>query len=126
MPRQKPLRRFEPRYGVSASMIEAESKWLAREVDDHDLLSATDIETKCVERHVACERSWQHLCMILGDLSERERRTIQCLLFRDFHHILELYHCHVRSIHQAPAPSAQPVTPQMHSPGPFSEWLFNP
>src|SRR5206468_7854744 len=43
MPRKKLIRRFEPRYGVNQEMINTEAKYVARELDDHLLLSIDDL-----------------------------------------------------------------------------------
>jgi hypothetical protein len=60
-------------------------------------------------------------------LPERDRQIIRCLLFMDFHHILELYHCHVRTKHpELSAPSPPPVKAKKPADSEFSEWLFDP
>ena len=114
MPRKNLLRRFEPRYGVSAAMIEAEARSLAREAEDHELLSASELETTRSERRDACRQSWKHLCLLLDGLPERDRRTVHCLLYRDMYHILELYLAHLRGKRPeggAPTSVASPSAP---------------
>ncbi len=68
MPRKKLSRRFEPRYGVSAAMIEEEAAWLGREVQDHEVLAVADVEEKRSERQTLCGHSWKHLRLLMDDL----------------------------------------------------------
>jgi hypothetical protein len=126
MPRRKLARRFEPTCGASTAMIEEEAKWLRREIEDCQILSAAEVTKTLAARHTKCVQSWEHLQLLLTALPKREQRAIQCLLFGDFFHILELYVHHVRSMHPA---SAAPIHHAVNPPKadvPFSEWLFNP
>jgi hypothetical protein len=126
MPRRKLGRRVEPRHVVSAAAIEEEARWLGREVEDCQLLSATEVTKTIGEQHAKCVQSWEHVRLLLDGLPKRERHAIQLLLFRDFCHILELYVHHIRSMHP---PSAVRASHVVHSPkvdSPFNEWLFDP
>jgi hypothetical protein len=127
MPRRNLARRFEPRYGVSNSMVEEEAKWLGREAEDYETCSPAQVTDWLKERHASCRRRWKELQLLLGHLPERERRIIHCLLFRDFHLILELYLCHVRTKHpEFVASNPPPVTLTKVADDEFGEWLFDP
>jgi len=127
MPKRKFLRRFEPRYGVGASLVAEEAKALGREVEDCELAAPAEVDAWLAERHALCRRCWDELQLLLGHLPERDRRIIHCLLFRDFYHILELYLCNVRTKHpELSTPSPPPKKPTKSADGEFSEWLFDP
>ena len=130
MPRPKLARRFQPRHGVSQAALDVEANYVAREFEDYQVLAASDVEAKRVERHANCEHSWKHLNLLLDGLSEGERRIIQCLIFRDFYHILELYLTYVRSGHStrsSGSPSPPPTArKRSETDDKFSEWLFGP
>jgi hypothetical protein len=126
MPRRKLARRFEPTCGATGAMIEEEAKWLLREIEDCQILSAGEVNKTLAERHDKCVQSWEHLQLLLTALRKREQHAIQCLLFGDFFHILEVYVHHVRSTHSE---SAAPTLHAVHPPKTetkFSEWLFGP
>ena len=120
----KLIRRFYPRSGVSRPMLEAEAKYVAREVEDDFCLSLNDLRQKLSERGEAWHKADEALHAAVLALPERERLAVQCILVRDFHHILELYLEYVRMCQpEGPAPlnpSAVDVPRQ-----PFSEWLFS-
>ncbi len=127
MPRRRIARRFEPRYGVSASMVAEEAKWLGREVEDHEHLAIGEAKQKVQERRGLCERSWNHLKLLLKSVSERERTILHALFYRDSFHILELYLEFVRRKHPeqpkaAVAPSSKTQTDPSKS---FPESLFD-
>ena len=67
-----------------------------------------------------------HLQLLLSQLSERDRQIIHGLLFRDFHHILELYLCQVRTKHPELSVTPPLVKSKKPAPAEFSEWLFDP
>jgi hypothetical protein len=125
MPKRKLLRRFEPRYGVGASVVAEEANALGREVDDYEVQAANSIAEWLNERHTLCRQRWDELQVVLGHVTERDTRIIRCLLFRDFHHILELYLCHLRAKHpEVSAPTASvPITTESRD-SKFNEWLF--
>jgi len=117
------LRRFEPLYGVSRPMIEAEAKHLAREVESYLRLSLTDLRQKLTERGEKWNHADEALHAVVLTLPERDRLAVQCLLVRDLHHILELYLEYARRCQpEAPAPlkPAEVDVPRQ----PFGEWLF--
>src|SRR4051812_23363204 len=91
MSRPKKVRRFEPRYGVSQAAVEIESTALQQEIEDHAVLSHSDIQSKVSEQYQHCKNAWEHFQHLLGGVPQRERNILQCLLHHDFHHILELY-----------------------------------
>lgn len=125
MPRKTKARRFEPRYGVSEVTLQVEANHVAREVEDYEVLAVSDLDAKRTERHVNCEHSWKHLNMLLEGLADQKQRIIHCLLFRDFHQLLELYLTYVR----ATEPQSTVIGPPQHrepKPSQFSEWLFDP
>jgi len=43
MPKRKLARRFEPRYGLSQTVVAAESKYIARELEDYLLQSTEEL-----------------------------------------------------------------------------------
>jgi hypothetical protein len=127
MPRRKLLRRFEPRFGVGASLVAEEAKMLGREAEDCGACALGQVKDWLKERHAKCQRCWDELQLLLRHLPEPERQVIYSMLFRDFHHILELYLCHVRTKHpELSAPSPPPVKAKKPGDNEFSEWLFDP
>ena len=127
MPRRKLLRRFDPRYGVGASLVAEEAKMLGREAEDCGACSLGQVKDWLKERHQKCTRCWEELQLLLSSLPEPERQVIHCLLFRDFYHMLELYLCHVRTKHPELAmASSAPMKPKKPTSNEFSEWLFDP
>ncbi len=126
MPKRNLLRRFEPRYGVGAGVVAEEAKALGREVEDYEVQAANSVVEWLNERHALCRQRWDELQIILGHVSEQDTRIIHCLLFRDFHHILELYLCHVRDKHpeMSALASSQPIPPKRRG-CEFNEWLFD-
>ncbi|MGA2440696.1 MAG: hypothetical protein ABSH08_07045 [Tepidisphaeraceae bacterium] len=127
MPKRKFLGRFEPRYGVGASLVAEEAKALGREVEDCECAAPGDVDARLAERHASCRRCWDELQLLLGHLPERDRRIVHGLLFRDFYHILELYLCHVRTKHpELSAPNPPLMKQKRQTDDEFSEWLFDP
>jgi hypothetical protein len=127
MPRRKLSRRFEPSYGVSMMAVEEEAKALNRQVENMEVHSASDVEAKVNAIRKKSRQCWDHLCLLTDDLADRDRQIIYTLLFRDFYHILELYHFHVRTKHPGTAaPSPPPLKSKKPSASEFSEWLFDP
>ncbi len=97
MPRRKLARRFEPRYGVSQSMVETEVKWVQRELEDHLLLSITDLRKRLSEIGNKVSLAEQSLRSSLNRLPDRERLALKCMLARDIFHIAALYETSLRS-----------------------------
>jgi hypothetical protein len=135
MPRKKLIRHFEPRYGVSREMIEAEAKYVAREFDDHLLLSTRDLKEKRAAVRQACAEADQALEAAVYALPERERLALECMVVRDVYHLYALYLVHVRpntADTPPPVPVQKSVAVLADSPDtprekvlPFSEWLFD-
>jgi tetrahydromethanopterin S-methyltransferase subunit B len=125
MPRRKLARRFEPRGGVSQLVIDAEAVHVGREVEDYLLYSLTDLKGKLDERRRLLDQVQQELEALLKRLPEREYLAMQCILYRDFHHIGALYRTYLTAGNrpalgeeEASIKAADPV------PLPFREWLF--
>ena len=125
MPRTKKLRRFEPRYGVSAAKLDVEAQWLRRELEDHSTSSMKEIEDKRALCFVNTERTWQHLQVLMRDLAEREQKLLQALLYRDLYHVLELYRHHLQPERIDPPvhPARPAVIPEVPAER-FAEFLF--
>jgi hypothetical protein len=125
MPRRKLARRFEPRGGVSQLVIEAEAVYVGREVEDYLLYSLTDLKGKLDDRRRLLDQVQQELEALLKRLPEREYLALQCILYRDFHHMGALYRTYLTagtrptlSEEEASIKACDPV------PLPFREWLF--
>jgi hypothetical protein len=115
------VRRFAPEGGVNRPMIEAEAKYVAREVDNYLLLSLNDLKQKLTERGAQWNQADESLHAMVSLLPERERLAIQCMLVRDMMFLLELYLEYVQTTQPGGPP---PVTPADIPRTPFSEWLF--
>lgn len=133
MPRKKLVRHFEPRYGVSREMLEVESKYVLREHEDYLLLSIDDLR----KRLNALRSHWRDADeaaeRLLYAVNERESLAWQCLIARDYFHMLELYSTCLRtaqgdSAEQSAAPAQRveerTAPKQVDKVLPFSEWLF--
>lgn len=105
MPRKKLARRFLPRYGVGQSMLDAECKWVERELDDKLVHSANELRERLDELHRKVSSSEASLREALAKLPDRERLALKCMLARDVFHIAVLYETFVRS-----SPLVQNVT----------------
>jgi hypothetical protein len=97
MPRQKLSRRFEPRYGVSQSMLEAECKWVERELDDHLIRSASELRKSLSDIQAKVATAQASLQETLARLPDRERLALKGMLARDVFHIAKLYELFLRS-----------------------------
>jgi hypothetical protein len=91
MPRKKLARRFEPRYGVSQSMIDVEAKWVERELADHLLLSTNELRKHLSDIQAKVASAEEGLREILGRLPDHERLALKSMLARDVLHIAALY-----------------------------------
>ena len=87
MPRKKLIRHFEPRYGVSREMIQNEARYVAREFDDHLLLSTRDLAKKRASALQAWAEADQALQATAYALPERERLALECMVVRDVYHL---------------------------------------
>jgi hypothetical protein len=97
MPRKKLARRFEPRGGVSESMLDAESQYVKRELDDYLLLSINDLREKLAEHHRRLGHMELSLQACLTPLADRERLALKCMFARDLYHVAALYDRFLRS-----------------------------
>ncbi len=97
MPRRTLARRFEPRYGVSQVMLDAEAKWVGRELDDYLLSSISELREKLRERQAGFAAAEEQLAAHLTSLPDRERLALKCMLARDAFHIAKLYETFLRS-----------------------------
>ena len=97
MARKKLARRFEPRGGVSQPMLEAECRFISRELEDYLLLSITDLRQKLNERPKRIAELEPHLQRLLSALADRERLALRCIIARDVFHIISLFLTFVQS-----------------------------
>jgi hypothetical protein len=100
MPRRKLSRRFEPRFGLSQSMVDIEAKWVERELEDHLLASTNDLRKRLSEIHAKVATAEEGLKTTIDRLSDRERLALKCMLARDMFHIAALYQTFLRSSQQ--------------------------
>lgn len=91
MPHRKLARRFEPRYGVNQTMLDIESKWVGRELEDQLLQSTNELRQRLGEWQKLTDKAELELQKKFGALSDRERLAIRCMLARDCWHIAQLY-----------------------------------
>jgi hypothetical protein len=113
MPRRKLSRRFEPRFGVSQSMVDIEVKWVERELEDQLLASTNDLRKRLSEIHAKVATAEEVLKTTIGRLPDRERLALKCMLTRDMFHIAALYETFLRSSqHVKDATGAVHETPE--------------
>jgi tetrahydromethanopterin S-methyltransferase subunit B len=110
MPRKKLVRRFEPRFGVSQPMLDAEAGYVAKELEDHVLWSIDDLRKNLGEVHKLFGAAEQELQARLTRLPDRERLALRCMLARDVYHIASLY-CTFFTSSPAVADATGPVRP---------------
>ncbi len=131
MPRPKLARRFEPRFGVSQAMLETESRYVGKELEDYLLLSLTELREKLKERQTNLEREEGILQESLCLLPDHHRLALRTMLSRDLIHIAMLYEEFLRSLPEdqkvgRPRSVPEELTTQ-EEPRPvltFSQWLF--
>ena len=97
MPRRKLSRRFEPRFGVSQSMVDVETKWVQREFEDQLLSSTNDLRKRLSESYAKVSVAEEGLKTTIGRLPDRERLALKGMLARDVFHIAALYETFLRS-----------------------------
>jgi hypothetical protein len=107
MPRRTLARRFEPRYGVSETMIETESTYVARELADYLHFSVNDLTERLSNAHATIDQAEEQLQTVIGSLPDRERLALRCLLARDLWHIAKLY---LKTLEQSPHVQASGTT----------------
>ena len=102
MPRRNLARRFEPRYGVSNSMLDMEVSYVKREAEDYRLFSTNDLLERLKDRHRDLTVVEAELEFSLKRLSDRDRLIVRNLIARDFWHIAKLFEKYLRSDDAAP------------------------
>src|SRR5689334_2620578 len=90
MPRKK-LRRFDPRFGVSEQMLEAEGIYVGQEFRDHQSSSITQLKEWLTQRQTLIVTTGANLDHVLRSLPDRERLILRCMIARDFYHMAALY-----------------------------------
>ena len=103
MPRKKAARRFDPAPGVSQAMLDAESQYISRELEDYLLLSTDELREKLDDRQNRIAISEKNLQAKLVTLPNRERLALRTMLARDCPHIGLLY---LTFLNSAAAPQA--------------------
>lgn len=91
MPRKHLARRFEPRFGVSQIVIDEESKYVARELEDRLVWSAEKLTDHLSKVRAQLDRIELELQSHLSPLSPLEQLALRGMLARDFLHIAVLY-----------------------------------
>jgi hypothetical protein len=97
MPRRKLARRFEPRYGVNQSMLEVESKWVERELEDQLISSTSDLRKHLADTRAKAATTEECLQATLSRLPDRERLALKAMIARDVFHMGALYESFLRS-----------------------------
>ena len=96
MPRRNLARRFEPRYGIGQSTLDAEAKWVERELEDQLVNSTNELRERLSELHTKMAAAEEGLKTTLGRLPDRERLALKCMLARDVFHVAVLYETFLR------------------------------
>lgn len=91
MPRRKLARRFEPRFGVSQPILDAEASYVARELEDYLVLSTNDLREKLSDMLAKVAIAQSGLQATFDRLPDRERLALKCMISRDVFHIAKLY-----------------------------------
>lgn len=91
MPRKKLARRFEPRYGVSQTMLDAECKYIGRELEDYLLQSTNELRETLAKRQALISTAEEELQAAFRPLPDRERLALRCMFARDCWHMAMLY-----------------------------------
>jgi hypothetical protein len=97
MSRRKLARRFEPRYGVSQSILDRECKWVEQEFDEFLVRSVNELKERLAEVREKVRTTEARLETGLSALPSRERLALKCMLIRDVFHIAKLYESFLRS-----------------------------
>jgi len=97
MPRKQMARRFEPRYGISESMLELEAKYLGREIEDYRVFSINDLREKLADWQMKLTTAESNLSFSIQRLPDQERLILRCMVARDIWHIAQLYQRYFQS-----------------------------
>ena len=77
MPRRNLIRRFEPRYGVSQLMLDTESKYVGRELDDQLIHSTSELREKLGTWQKQIATAEEELVARFAALPDRERLALR-------------------------------------------------
>jgi hypothetical protein len=132
MPHPKLARRFEPRGGVSQSMLDHECKYVGRELDDFLLYSIAELRTRFSDLSAKIATAEEELEPRFRVLPDRERLALKCLIARDQFHLAMLYRAFLASspLEQATGASTLAVaelsneTDEAKPILAFRDWLF--
>ena len=91
MPKRKLARRFEPRYGVSQTMLDAGCRYIAKELEDYLLQSTNELRETLAKRQVLIGTAEEELQAAFRPLPDRERLALRCMFARDCWHMAMLY-----------------------------------
>jgi hypothetical protein len=97
MPRRNLARRFEPRYGVSQLMLDTESKYVGRELDDLLIHSKSELKEKLGAWQKQIATAEEELLARLNALPDRQRLALRCIFARDCWYMAMLYLCFLGS-----------------------------
>ena len=125
MPRKTTARRFVPRYAVvSQSVVDHESQYLAREVDNLLVLSLADVRKSTDERYTLAATAWAELQQSMLQLADRDAEALRSILFRDIFHTIACCRsfCRSRASESTPRIIPDPIAVERREK--FSEWLF--
>jgi hypothetical protein len=112
MPRTKLTRRFDPRFGVSQNMLEAESRYVGRELENYLLCSINELKGMLAERQKRIADAEAELVQRLSRLPDRQRLALRCMLARDLLHIGLLYQSFLSTSDVAEATGARSSVPE--------------
>jgi uncharacterized protein (UPF0305 family) len=90
-------------------MVDAEAKWVERELEDQLINSTNELRERLSELHAKVGSAEEGLKTTLSRLPDRERLALKCMLARDVFHIAALYETFLRS-----SPLVQGATGAIH------------
>lgn len=133
MPRRKLARRFEPRFGVGQSMLDAECRYIAKELEDYLLQSTNELRERLPKLKILIDTAETELQAALAPLPDRERLALRCMFARDCWHMAMLYkqylhlHSTQASVGTGPISYMREELNEQNEPAlllPFKETLF--
>jgi hypothetical protein len=111
MPRRKLARRFEPRYGVSQTMLEVECKYVGHEFEDYLLQSTNELRERLAKLKTLIGTAEEELHAAFSPLPDRERLALRCMFARDCWHMAMLYNQYLKQPDTAVAAATGPSSP---------------